>query len=130
MLRRLNDDDSMLIPWNNEELKKLFVNRPKPSWAFFVYGKEDLAYATCVEGGEFLGRRFICQPEVSDAGFDKDSRRFEMVYHGGYIQQGFWEQLRREEPDRYKLLCSQKQPNDPSHPDDLFIEIGRCSSPS
>src|SRR5713101_1645322 len=41
VLRRLNDDDSVLIRWNDEYLKK-FVNpnKPKPNWAFFEYGKD------------------------------------------------------------------------------------------
>jgi len=48
-----------------------------------------------------------------------------MVYYGGYIEQGYQEPIRRD-PERFK-----REPpglvHDPSAPDDLVIEIGKCS---
>ena len=56
------------------------MKTPKPSWAFFEFGKDatkDIAYATSLEGKEVHGydvSYFSCQRQMSDASFDKDSR--------------------------------------------------------
>jgi hypothetical protein len=51
-------------------------------------------------------------------------RRFEMVYRGGYIDQGLMEQLRRERPDEDRRQLSLGYPTGPK---DLTIEIGKCN---
>jgi hypothetical protein len=110
ILRKLNEDDR-----DHQKGKwwSLFEGRPKATWAFFEFGRDGVPKATCVE-------LFDCQPLVSSASFDKDTHRFEMIYHGGYIDQGRWERLRQENPKTHL-------PVDPANPDDLFIEIGKCS---
>jgi hypothetical protein len=110
ILRKLNEDDR-----DHQKGKwwSLFEGRPKAKWAFFEFGHDGVPKATCVE-------LFDCQPLVSSASFDKDTGRFEMIYHGGYIDQGRWERLRQEDPKTHF-------PVDPSNPDDLSIEIGKCS---
>jgi hypothetical protein len=40
--------------------------------------------------------------------------------------QGYWEQLRRENPERVDWMIAHGKANDPSHPGDLFLEIGNC----
>jgi hypothetical protein len=55
---------------------------------------------------------------------DINFHRYEMVYRGGYIGQGLMEQLRRERPDEYKRQLSLGYP---TGPEDLTIEIGKCS---
>jgi hypothetical protein len=120
VLRRLTDDD------RDEKKGKwwgLFKGNTKANWAFFPYGEADpMPIASCVEENPSvaLSELFNCQPIAGTAKFDKDTRRFEMIVSGSYIDQGFWEQRRREDPTR-------KKPVDPSKPDDLFIEIGNCS---
>jgi hypothetical protein len=108
ILRKLNEDDR-----DHQKGWSLFEGRPKATWAFFEFGRDGVPKATCVE-------LFDCQPLVSSASFDKDTHRFEMIYHGGYIDQGRWERLRQENPKTHL-------PVDPANPDDLFIEIGKCS---
>jgi hypothetical protein len=108
----------------------LLKNQPTANWAFFHFGESaPMPLLTCVDHSEdFVPlSTFTCQPVVADGSFDKDSRRFEIVYHGGYIYQGVWEQFRREHPEDYEWLLPQHRATDPSHPDDLFIEIGTCS---
>ena len=80
---------------------------------------------TCYED-DTLGI-FNCQQIVMDGSFDKDSLRFELVLKGGFTQQGYWEKLRERDPERYKELLSRKQGLDADHPDDLVVEIGKCS---
>jgi hypothetical protein len=110
ILRKLNEDDR-----DHQKGKwwSLFEGRPKATWAFFEFGRDGVPKATCVE-------LFDCQPLVSSASFYKDTHRFEMIYHVGYIDQGRWERLRQENPKTHL-------PVDPANPDDLFIEIGKCS---
>jgi hypothetical protein len=119
VLRRLTADD------RDEKKGKWWplLKDAKANWAFFNYGEADpMPVASCVENEDalVLPEMFSCQPIVGSAKFDSDTRRFEMIYRGGYIDQGFWEQRRRENPTA-KLL------GNPSKPDDLFIEIGNCS---
>jgi hypothetical protein len=93
----------------------MYKNLPKVNWAFFYFG-DDFPRQRCVEGEPFVPQ-FTCIPSAS---FDKESLRFEIINHGSYIDQGFWERERREHPKA-------PLPVDPTHPDDLGIEIGRCS---
>jgi hypothetical protein len=119
VLRRLTDDD-------RDEKKgaysQLLKGNPKANWAFYWYGVDKpMPLASCIEDNEaIMSEMFYCRPIVIDAQFDKDTRRFETLSHGAYVNQGFWEQRRRESP-------TAKLANDPSKPDDLFIEIGNCS---
>jgi hypothetical protein len=119
VLRRLTDDD------RDEKKGKwwpLLKDNAKANWAFFDYGEVDpMPLASCIEDKDsVLAEDLFCRRIVSDAQFDKDTRRFEIINHGGYVSQGFWEQRRRENP-------AAKLTSDPSKPDDLFIEIGTCS---
>jgi hypothetical protein len=119
ILRRLTDDDR---DENKGKWWALLKDNPKANWAFYSYGKDKpMPLASCVEdSGTVMSEMFYCRPVVNDARFDKDTRRFEIVSHGAYIDQGFWEQRRREDPNA-------KLANAPSKPDDLFVEIGNCS---
>jgi hypothetical protein len=108
----------------------VFKFDPRANWAFFDFGKEaPIPLSTCFEDSEnVVNERFACKRLVGDSSFDKDSRRFEMIYHERYIDQGFWEQLRRERPEQYRYTLSHDHMSDlASHPDPLFIEIGKCS---
>jgi hypothetical protein len=100
----------------------LLKDNPKANWAFYSYDADKpMPLASCIEDNDsVMSEMLYCQPIVLDAQFDKDTRRFEIIYHGAYVSQGFWEQRRREDPTR-------KLAGDPSKPDDLFIEIGNCS---
>jgi hypothetical protein len=127
ILRRITTDD----------LKKhgpLFdgltaVNLSRVDWAFFSFGEDARLLARCVEGliNDGVWLPWSCHPAawvpVSDV--STDSVRYEMVYRGGYIEQGYQERIRRD-PERLK-----REPpglvHDPSTPDDLVIEIGTCS---
>jgi hypothetical protein len=84
------------------------------------YDKQTGAWHAQEDKAAVMSEMFYCKPNLADAVFDGDTRRFEIVYHGAYVVQGFWEQRRRESPTA-KLAA------DPSKPDDLFIEIGNCS---
>jgi hypothetical protein len=127
VLRRLTNDDRDKTKgkwWSTLEY------HPEANWAFFEFGKDDpMPLVTCFEDDPkaILASHFNCRRSVFDGSFDKDSRRFEMVGHGGYISQGFWEQHRRENPQQYEGALSHGRVGDPTKPDDLFIEIGRCS---
>jgi hypothetical protein len=118
VLRRLTADD------RNEKsaFSSLLQGNPKANWAFFRYGVEKpMPLASCIEdANSVMAEMFYCRPIAIDAQFDKDTRRFEIIYHGGYVDQGFWEQRRRENP-------TAKLASDPGKPDDLLIEIGNCS---
>ncbi|MGY2162067.1 hypothetical protein HX799_09140 [Pseudomonas tolaasii] len=116
VLRRLSEDDLK----NNKY--RIFLNRdPKPNWAFF---DGEMPIATCVENAINVT---VCRHVTADASFDKDSRRFEIVYHGGYVDQGYWQQLKREDPKQYESLLSSGDGADALHPDDLVINIGKCN---
>lgn len=127
VLRRLTDED------RNQKTAKwwaLLADHPEASWAFFEYGKTNpMPLSICVEPEKdaILSRDLNCHDVVQTAKFDKETRRFEMTVGSGYINQGFWEQLRREQPDHFAKLLANGQASDPSKPDDLFVEIGTCS---
>jgi hypothetical protein len=116
ILRRLNDDDR-----KDPQLQ----HYPKANWGFFLLEKE-FPTAICEEVTEFS--IFNCHPEYTDASFDKGSRRFEIVNRGAYVDQGFWERRRREDSEEYSRSLSRREATDVSHPQDLFVEIGHCSS--
>jgi hypothetical protein len=126
ILRRLTDED------HNKQRAKWWATLdayPEANWAFFEYGKVDpIPLSACKEPGkeDFLSY-FACHEILLAARFDKDTRRFEMTVSPGYIQQGFWEKLRREEPDYFARLLANGRALDPSNPDDGFVEIGTCS---
>lgn len=105
----------------------LLSHHPKANWAFFQFEGDMMPLATCEYDTRNILPSFNCRGGVLDGSFDMDSRRFEIVVSGGYISQGFWEQFRREDPEQYRWGLSQGRASDPSHPDDLFIEIGKCS---
>jgi hypothetical protein len=126
VLRKLNDDDR-----DHQKGKwwRLLTHYPNANWALVEFAKDmPMPLVVCVEDtGGFS--KFSCQRVIYDGSFDKVSLRFELVLHGGYMDQGFWEQFRREHPHG-----SGSTANDPSNPDDhyiepddLYIEIGRCS---
>jgi hypothetical protein len=105
----------------------LLSHHPKANWAFFQFEGDMMPLATCEYDTRNILPSFNCRGGVLDGSFDMDSRRFEIVVSRGYISQGFWEQFRREDPEQYRWGLSQGRASDPSHPDDLFIEIGKCS---
>jgi hypothetical protein len=107
--------------------RALLNKHPEANWAFFDFGKPDsMPLSDCEDTNSVFAQDIVCHRIIDDAAFSKDSRRFELSYHGSYITQGFWQQLREENPESYELLLSQGKAKDPSKPDDLFIEIGGC----
>ena len=124
ILRRLTDDDRGKTKgkWSS-----LLLNNPKANWGVFDFGMSDpMPQLACYEGADSYGL-FSCQRIIMDGSFEKDSLRFEFIFHGSYTDQGYWEQLRQKDPQRYKELLARKEAPDADHPDDLFIEIGKCS---
>jgi hypothetical protein len=93
ILRRLTDDD------RKGELRSFFLLAPKANWAFFEFGNK-LPAAICVEDVEaVLASMFICNAVVSDASFDKDSARFEILHHGSYIDKAFGKRFAEKTPN-------------------------------
>jgi hypothetical protein len=124
VLRKLTDDDR-----DHQKGKwwSLIEDNPNANWAFFEFGKEaPIPLETCSDNVEGIPM-FICKPVVTEGSFNKYSRRFEIIVHGGYISQGIWEQYRRENSETYEYNRKNKRALDPSNPDDLFIAIGKCS---
>jgi hypothetical protein len=95
---------------------------PKAHWAFSRSG-DPAPLAACFESEG----RFSCKAIVQSFEFDSGSGRFETVSRGAYIAQGYWQQLRRENPERVDWMIAHGKANDPSYPGDLFLEIGECS---
>ena len=118
VLRRLSEDDL-----KNNKYRSLWKDNPKPNWAFF---DGEMPMATCVENASTFSSP-VCRHVMADANFDKDSRRFELVYHGAYVNQGYWQQLKREDQKQYESLLSSGSGEDALHPDDLVINIGKCN---
>ncbi|WP_175755833.1 hypothetical protein [Burkholderia cepacia] len=118
VLRRLTEDDSKIA-----EYRTLLNRDPKANWAFFD-GK--MLLATCVEN-DFTFGSLLCRSGLADANFDKDSRRFELVYRGAYTSQGYWQQLKRGDSKQYESLLASGRGGDAERPDDLSIQIGKCS---
>src|SRR5262245_3236586 len=117
ILRYFSDDEK-------NELGYQFLVRfePKAHWAFSRSG--DVApLAACFENEG----RFSCKPIAQSFEFDSSSSRFETVSHSAFISQGYWQQLRRDNRDRVDWMIAHGRANDPSRPDDLFLEIGECS---
>jgi hypothetical protein len=110
ILRRLNDDDRK----NKAALLKKY---PNADWGFFDF---EQAFPTALCNSE---DSFHCVWGHMD--FDKGSLRFERAYYSAYTAQGFLETLREKEPNEYKSLADKY--HDPENPDDLAIEIGKCS---
>jgi hypothetical protein len=124
IFRRLTENDR-----DHEKGKwwPLLDKYPGADWAFFEFGKSDaMPLSQCEDTNSVLAQNIVCHRIVDDGAFNKDTRRFELSFHGSYATQGFWQQLRLENPEVYELLLSQGKAEDPSKPDDLFIEIGRC----
>jgi hypothetical protein len=71
-------------------------------------------------------RRFSCKAIVQSLEFDSGSGRFETVSHRAYIAQGYWQRLGSEKPERVDWMIAHGRANDPSHPDDFFLDIGEC----
>lgn len=122
VLRRITDDDRRGVYQSAFE--------PFGDWAFFKFG-DSFPTATCIdEASKYVPGTFFCQNgtiATRAVEFNRNSHRFEMVYRGGSLTQGFWEWIRREKPERFKQLLLGLQGRDPPHPDDLFFEVGKCS---
>jgi hypothetical protein len=101
---------------------------PEATWAFFEFG-EELPGAACVKpDGFFLSPvLFSCWKITYDASFDENSLRFEVIYHGGYVDQGLWDKFRREDPETYKRTGCGRDDYCWSHLTDLSIEFRTCS---
>jgi hypothetical protein len=132
MLRRITGDD--VKKWDTL-LKRLEIRDKQlqekqmfdaGDWAFLGFGENPRLLALCERSyPEQLPADCKPSPFSPISDFETDTRRFEIVYRGAYIEQGRQEQLRRD-PEKLK-----REPpglvSDPSHPDDLVIEIGTCS---
>jgi hypothetical protein len=132
ILRRITGDDAK--KW--DVLLKKFEIRDRQlqekqmfgvdDWAFLNFGENPRLLALCERSyPEQLPADCKPSPFSPISDFGTEARRFEIVYRGSYIEQGRQEQLRRD-PEKLK-----REPpglvSDPSHPDDLVIEIGTCS---
>jgi hypothetical protein len=119
ILRRLTDDD------RKSAFGFVLRDNPKTNWVFLELGEKQ-ATGLCVgnTSDPILGGMY-CRPVLADVFFSNDINRFEIVRHGAYINQGYLERHRVEDPELYKSELSDGV--NPSHPDDLVIEIGRCS---
>jgi len=88
-LRRLTDDDR-----NHQRGKwwALLDKAPEANWAFFEFGSDTpMPLSICVDDPKsVLAERFSCKSVVFDGVFDKGSRRFETIYHGSHVSQGFF----------------------------------------
>jgi hypothetical protein len=99
-------------------LAPFLKDQPTATWAFFELAQDgvNMPKATCVDVPNFS-----CQgPAASHGIFDKDSRRFELIYSGAYVQQAWTAKFLLEHPDRQKFVPS-------SGADDIVIEIGTCN---
>jgi hypothetical protein len=124
IFRRLTDDDRSRA---KGKLSTLLNKHPNANWAFFEFGVSDpVPLSECEYADGALAQDVACHRIIDDGAFNKDSRRFEISFRGSYITQGFWEQLRLDNPETYELLLSQGDAENPAKPNDLFIEIGRC----
>ena len=117
ILRHFSEDER-----NDLGYRLLVRVEPKAHWAFFKLG-DQAPLAACFESEG----RFSCKAVVQSLEFDSGSGRFETISRGAFIAQGYWQQLRRENPERVDWMIAHGRANDPSHPDDLFLEIGECS---
>jgi hypothetical protein len=135
ILRRVTDDE--VKGWNSL-FKKVEVRDLKleerqmygvGDWAFVKFGENNFGIslrALCHENSGDIS--WFCEPSPFSpiVSFITDSRRFEFVGgSGAYVGQGRQERL-RSDPEKLK----REPPGlvyDPSHPDDLFVEIGTCS---
>ena len=117
ILRHFSEDER-----NDLGYQLLVRFEPKAHWAFSRVG-DAAPLAACFENES----RFSCKTIVQSFEFDSSSGRFETVSRGAFIAQGYWQQLRRENPERVDWMVAHGRANDPSRPDDLFLEIGDCS---
>ena len=120
-LRRLTEQDAVKSAY-----QLLLRYEPKASWGFFKLGDES-PLAACIESSD---SHLSCRPIVQSLTFDKDSGRFELITHRGFIDQGYWERFRRDNPEHHQWLAEHGRANDPAHPNDLVFEIGECSPSS
>lgn len=122
VLRKLTDADL-----NSEKYKYLLKlpGQPVPNWAFF--DSDDRPAANCVETTGQFGT-FVCREVTVSAKFDRESRRFQVEYTNGYIGQGVSLQWKREDPEGYKQRVASAHNDGTTHPDDLLIGIGHCST--
>jgi hypothetical protein len=134
MLRRITGDD--VKKWD-ALLKRLEIQDRQlqekqifdaGDWAFLSFGENPGLLALCK--ASYIENRlpFACEPSPFSpiSNLTTDARQFELVSgYGAYVEQGRQEQLRRD-PEKLK-----REPpglvSDPSHPDDLSVEIGTCS---
>src|ERR1700746_2565764 len=117
ILRHFSEDEK-----NDLGYQLLVRFEPKAHWMFSRSG-DAAPLAACFENEG----RFSCKPIAQSFEFDSSSGRFETVSRGAFISQGYWQQLRRDNRERVDWMIAHGRANDPSHPDDLFLEIGECS---
>jgi hypothetical protein len=122
VLRRLKGDD-----WKGKYAVLLEqVEKPAPpmTWGMFRFG-EDAPLGQCYEFADLL----LCKAVVGTSyiWFDIESRRFTIAFLQGYTDQAFSERALRAPPEKYKNLTAHGETYDPSHPDDLAVEIGVCT---
>jgi hypothetical protein len=114
-LRRLTEEEKSeghQFPIDNESMA---------NWGFFRLG-DARPLAACIEAD----MHFSCNAIFQSLNFDSDTGRFETASLGGFIEQGRWERLWRENPEQLQWMAAHGRANDPSHPSDLVLEIGEC----
>jgi hypothetical protein len=118
MLRRLTDHDKKRRWWSSA------LRDPQANWAFFDFGKDDQTpLKTCSDHARWI----VCKHPglMKEASFDKKSRRFEVIYSGGYMDQGHY-QPNREHPEEWPIEQHKYPMESSRQPDDLSVEIGNC----
>jgi hypothetical protein len=117
-LRRLTEDGT-----TTPTHQLLLRYESRANWGFFKV-EDESPLAACVESSD---SHFSCKPILRSLTFDKVSGRFELISHGGFIEQGYWDRFRNENPEHHQWLAEHGRANDPAHPNDLVFEIGECS---
>jgi hypothetical protein len=115
IFRRVSDDDRD----KGKGGWRTFFFSPENKWAFFKF-EDQIPFALCnnEEGG-------ICRAGINPAVFEKGSLRFEIAHFGFYAHQGWLNQLRQDDPEKFKVLVEKNEKLLAT--DDMFIEIGKCN---
>lgn len=122
-LRRLTDDDQ---DHQRGKWWALLDKAPEANWAFFEFGSDTpMPLSICVDHPKsVLAERFSCKSVVFDGVFDKGLGGSKPFTMGATFLKAF---SRREHPEQYKYRLSRGQEDPASHPNDLFIELGKCA---
>jgi hypothetical protein len=104
-------------------------NRNLEAWGILRFG-DNSGYniTTCItlDGSGDCGDDFFL-PTHRGSSLDLNSLRFQLVRPDGYIRQGSDQYLKQTNPQEYQKMAQKLSVDRINHPDDLAIEIGKCS---